>query len=121
MPIAGVVLALLGVIYQHANPFVMALFAVVWSAMTGGLGYAAGGPSSLRADKDVLIYQSALSKTKVLPRENITSIVRERGARGVPIISFYGRERGTSLLTIDDLYERADLQRLADYLHVALG
>lgn len=32
MPMAGAAVALLGVIYQHDNPFEMALYVVAWSA-----------------------------------------------------------------------------------------
>ncbi|HEV2218869.1 MAG TPA: hypothetical protein VGV88_15045, partial [Candidatus Dormibacteraeota bacterium] len=67
-----------------------------------------------------LYYESALSRPKTVPRESISAIVRERGARGLPVLTFYGRDRSKSLLTIDDLYERADLQRLADYLGLSL-
>lgn len=119
MAAAMPVLAVIAVVVQSANPVLMAVIALGGMALFAGLGWGAGGPSTLQVDEGVLRYASALSKPKVIPRADLAGIVRVPGSRGLYAIEIRGHD-GKALISTGASFKRADMQSLAAALSVPL-
>jgi hypothetical protein len=108
----------IGMFVQHGGP-VTGFFGVALSAVFVAIAYWGGRSNWLRADERTFSYQPSIGSTKVFVRGQLTEIVRVLGAKGTTSLQFRMQD-GKVLVEPGDSFTRPDVERFAEYLHVAL-